>query len=179
MRRLMVVVALVCAAALAAACANDQNNQTDDDDLCDISDDDAASDDDADDDTAATHPPRITNAYFYPETMDYVDAQWHSVLFVVVCDLGNDLTPDGQVCFDDAVAKATTCEDWRDWAVEPGDDIAQAGDCGSPVVAYRDFWFGDDDPPPPFSYCVTVDGTDNAGNRAKTYGPVCVVWDPV
>ena len=55
--------------------------------------------------------------------MDYVDAQWHSMLFVVVCDLGNDLTPDGQVCFDDAVAKATTCEDWRDWAIESGDDI--------------------------------------------------------
>lgn len=160
--------------------SNDTENDDDDAQDDDSMDNDTVDDDDtADDDTSGDNPPQIVNAYFDPNPMELMDTYWHSYLYIEVCDLDNDLAPDGEVCVrdDSTQPMALYCEYWHNLETLPGESIYDADDCSEPVTVYADCWFGSIYQPPFEEYCVEIDGTDNKYHNAEMFGPVCVTYE--
>jgi hypothetical protein len=114
---------------------------------------------------------------------DYDDAPeqyWQSALMFSVCDLDNDLLPDGAVYIYLAgttqwFLNTTNPINWSFFNSPPDVDLSQAGDCGAPVQTGVTIGFGPASAPPAAGdYCVDIEATDSAGNFSNKLVNLCV-----
>ena len=149
----------------------------------DTGDDDTWPDDDTGDDDDTDHPPVLSNAGWDPSEVTLGDVggeyYWYSALMWSVCDLGNDLLPDGGLY----IYLSGTSEpflvdqpiDWSDLNDPPDIDLGDVDDCGSPVEAGLMILFGEEaSPPPAGDYCCDIEATDDHGYWSNKLEDLCV-----
>jgi hypothetical protein len=164
----------------------------DDDQLDDdIFDDDTADDDNSDDDTTGPHPPILTDVHFDPPYAELVyisldDEYWYvSTIYLDVCDLGNDLLPEGSLLY------YGPCEIgfgpppplYFSYLEQYADgDLSQAGDCAKPITIGLQYGFGPEIDPyggcPEGELCFDFYGRDTAG-YVSGQTEACIMYDPV
>ena len=201
---LALVVALALSIGAFLACDDDDDDDDDevDDDLWEdddeadddvvIPDDDVVVDDDTvidddtvDDDDVIGDGPVLSGGLWDPTTMITGDFglgedYWYSTLIWSVCDLDNDLLPDGVIYFYQAgTTNAFFVEqpiDWTEFHDPPDSDLADVGDCDNPVACGINALMGPVSAPPPAgNYCVDIEATDSAGNFSNLIENLCVI----
>ena len=203
------IAAMVLSLGAFVACASggddDDDNDAADDDLFDddagdddagdddAGDDDAgdddATDDDAVDDDVVENAPVLSDGLFDPVPMElgtfsgYAEDMWYSALLWSVCDLDNDLMPDGRVYI---YASGTT-----EWALDtdnpipwdlfnnpPDIDLSQVGDCENPVQTGITVLFGTASAPPTAGdYCMDIEATDNNDSFSNKLTEICTTME--
>ncbi len=162
------------------------DDQLDDDML----DDDTADDDNSDDDSIGPHPPILTDLHYDPPYAELVLVPeegywWASTLYINVCDLGNDLLPDGWL------ASMSPCGPGMEPAqvgfvdLEPDadGDLSQAGDCANPITIGLLVAFGPESDPygagcSEGELCAPFWAGDTAG-YVSGQTEVCIMYNPV
>ena len=178
---------------------DDDDNDVADDDVADddVADDDVADDDVTDDDVGDDDAPVLSNGLWDPTDTVLVDfgtppipgfddtEWWASALVWAVCDVDNDLLPDGVVYILDAGTSnsfiSSDYVEWSDLNDPPDADLGAASDCENPIETGINILFAPVSDPtaaPPGTYCVDIEGTDSAGNFSNKLLNICVNHDP-
>jgi hypothetical protein len=164
----------------------DDDTTPTDDDTTPTDDDTTPADDDLDDDTGPGTAPVLSNGLWDPTTLvlaDYDDAPeqyWQSAFMFSVCDVDNDLLPDGAVYIYLAgttqwFLDTTNPINWSFFNNPPTTDLSQVSDCGAPVQTGVTVGFGPASAPPAAGdYCVDIEVTDTQGNFSNKLESICV-----
>ena len=165
----------------------DDDDDTDDDDVDD--DDDDTSDDDVDDDDTTPiepSPPVLSNGGWEPETTilgnfpGYTEPIYYSTLTFDVCDVNNDLLPDGHLLvYRTGEPDPLYVVTWQTLHNLPANDLSHVGDCTHPTPVEVDILFApQSNPGVPGLYCPHLQGVDRNGHMGNRLNNLCVLHDP-
>ncbi len=146
-------------------------------------DDDDTTDDDDDDDapvlSSGGWDPAVTTL---GEFTGYDERMYYSALFWSVCDVNNDLLPEGEVFVYQSGTTSPFMQGeltWADLNNPPDSDLGNVGDCNDPVQTGINVIFApESDPGTPGTYCADIEATDNAGNFSNLLTNLCVTHNP-
>ena len=164
----------------------DDDDDTGDDDL----DDDDTGDDDVDDDDDTTPiepaPPVLSNGGWEPETTilgnfpGYTEPIYYSTLTFDVCDVNNDLLPDGHLLvYRTGEPEPLYVVTWQTLHNLPANDLSHVGDCTHPTPVEVNVLFApQSNPGVPGLYCLDLQGVDRNGHMGNRLNNLCVLHDP-
>ena len=160
------------------------DDDTGDDDLGD----DDTDDDIDDDDTTPVEPaaPVLGDGGWEPETTilgtfpGYTEPIYYSTLTFDVCDVNNDLLPDGHLLvYRTGEPEPLYVVTWQTLHNLPANDLNDVDDCAHPTPVEVDMLFApQSNPGAPGLYCLDLQGVDRNGHMGNRLTNLCVLHDP-
>jgi len=164
------------------------DDMVDDDTVDDDIGDDDTDDDIDDDDTTPIEPaaPVLGDGGWEPETTilgtfpGYTEPIYYSTLTFDVCDVNNDLLPDGHLLvYRTGEPEPLYVVTWQTLHNLPANDLNDVDDCAHPTPVEVDMLFApQSNPGAPGLYCLDLQGVDRNGHMGKRLTNLCVLHDP-
>jgi len=164
------------------------DDMVDDDTVDDDIGDDDTDDDIDDDDTTPIEPaaPVLGDGGWEPETTilgtfpGYTEPIYYSTLTFDVCDVNNDLLPDGHLLvYRTGEPEPLYVGTWQTLHNLPANDLNDVDDCAHPTPVEVDMLFApQSNPGAPGLYCLDLPGGDRNGHLGNRLTNLCGLHDP-